>query len=94
MACHEPRNSKVAELRSCNRGFHNVGFDFSMSTFPVTLRFFFLPQHVTLCPPFYKIFSLLHRESEHASKRVRSHDVSLLSLIFLSYKAGLNRKSC
>lgn len=27
MACHEPRNSKVAELRPCNRGFHNVGFD-------------------------------------------------------------------
>lgn len=25
MACHGPRNSKVAKLRSCNQGFHNVG---------------------------------------------------------------------
>jgi hypothetical protein len=29
MARHEPRNSKVAELRPCNGGFHNVGFDSS-----------------------------------------------------------------
>lgn len=25
MACHGPKNSKVAELRSCNQGFHIVG---------------------------------------------------------------------
>lgn len=29
MAYYERRNSKVAKLRSCNGGFHNVGFDFS-----------------------------------------------------------------
>jgi len=34
MARHEPRNSKVAELRPCNEGFHNVGFDSSTYLLP------------------------------------------------------------
>lgn len=33
MACHGPRNSKVAELRSCNQGFHNVGIGSLLAIF-------------------------------------------------------------
>jgi len=71
MAYHERRNSKVAKLRSCNRGFHNVGFDFS-AFLPHKLP---LPSPVSLFQSFFQFFFPPSNQKNMLNKRGFCSDV-------------------
>lgn len=87
MAYHEPRNSKVAKLRSCNRGFHNV-FDFSA----------FLSHNAPsiarqLIPSLFSSFSFLFQEKKILYMDTHSTTVVTAMFCFLFCPISTAKKS-